>query len=124
MAANETSEHTNLPGSSPTLPDTPIPAYKKSPLSVFENAFELFLWSSRFAVLIAVLASVVVGLGMFYIATVDLPLTQITSYLNVPSAKHEDVRTQIVTEVVEAIDGYLLATVMLIFAFGLYELFH
>jgi uncharacterized membrane protein YqhA len=74
-------------------------------------------------VLIAVLASVAVGLGLFYIATVDLPLRAITSYLNVPAEKHEDVRTQIVTQVVEAIDGYLLATVMLIFAFGLYELF-
>jgi uncharacterized membrane protein YqhA len=36
---------------------------------------------------------------------------------------HEELRTQVISHVVEAIDGYLLATVMVIFAFGLYELF-
>jgi uncharacterized membrane protein YqhA len=123
MSANDTPEPTNPPGSPQRLPDAPSSTNKKSPVSVLEKIFESFLWSSRFAVLIAVLASVAVGLGMFYVVTVDLPLMQIKSYLNTPSAKHADVRTQIVTQVVEAIDGYLLATMMLIFAFGLYELF-
>jgi uncharacterized membrane protein YqhA len=34
-------------------------------------------------------------------------------------AQHEELRTQTIAHIVEAIDGYLLATVMLIFAFGL-----
>lgn len=123
MDVNEKPVHPNVAAGSTNLPDTQIRAKKKSLPTIFEKIFESFLWSSRFAVLIAVLASVAVGLGIFYIATVDLPLRAITSYLNVPAEKHEDVRTQIVTSVVEAIDGYLLATVMLIFAFGLYELF-
>jgi uncharacterized membrane protein YqhA len=123
MAANDTPERPTLPAGSPSLPDTAIPTKNKSFPRIFEKVFESLLWSSRFAVLVAVLASVAVGLGMFYVATVDLPLRAITSYLNVPPGQHEDIRTQIVTQVMEAIDGYLLATVMLIFAFGLSELF-
>ena len=123
MAANDTPERPIPPAGSPSLPDAAIPTRNKSLPPIFEKVFESFLWSSRFAVLVAVLASVAVGLGMFYVATVDLPLRAITSYLNVPPDQREDIRTQIVTKVVEAIDGYLLATVMLIFAFGLYELF-
>lgn len=123
MDVNEKPVHSNVAAGSTNLPDTKIRAKKKSLPQIFEKTFESFLWSSRLAVSIAVLASVAVGLGLFYIATVDLPLRAITSYLNVPAEKHEDVRTQIVTQVVEAIDGYLLAAVMLIFAFGLYELF-
>jgi uncharacterized membrane protein YqhA len=123
MDVNEKPVHSNAAAGSTNLPDTKIREKKKSLPQIFEKTFESFLWSSRLAVLVAVLASVAVGLGLFYIATVDLPLRAITSYLNVPAEKHEDVRTQIVTQVVEAIDGYLLATVMLIFAFGLYELF-
>ncbi|HEY4047800.1 MAG TPA: YqhA family protein [Acidobacteriaceae bacterium] len=116
MDVNEKPVHSNVAAGSTNLPDTKIRAKKKSLPQIFEKTFESFLWSSRLAVSIAVLASVAVGLGLFYIATVDLPLRAITSYLNVPAEKHEDVRTQIVTQVVEAIDGYLLAAVMLIFA--------
>jgi len=39
------------------------------------------------------------------------------------SAEHEKLRSVTVAHIVEVIDGYLLATIMLIFAFGLYELF-
>ena len=43
-----------------------------------------------------------------------------------PSAGVEakaELRARTITHVVEVIDGYLLATILLIFAFGLYELF-
>jgi uncharacterized membrane protein YqhA len=95
--------------------------------SSFEHYFEVGLWSCRYAVLIAVLASAAVAIGMFYVATVDTVqhLKTINDYASahLPAAQHEELRTQTISHVVEAIDAYLLATVMLIFAFGLYEIF-
>jgi uncharacterized membrane protein YqhA len=92
-----------------------------------EKAFERLLWGSRLVVLIAVAASMTVSIGMFFVATVDV--VQVTvhmgQYGNFGSSteEHEALRSQTVSQVVEVIDGYLLATIMLIFAFGLYELF-
>jgi uncharacterized membrane protein YqhA len=64
---------------------------------------------------------------MFYVATVDTidHLRPLVNYWNPASrpSQHEDLRVQTIGHVVEAIDGYLLGMVMLIFAFGLYELF-
>jgi uncharacterized membrane protein YqhA len=127
MAGNEEHVDTGRVAESPALLGSPNQTSKKSFQSVFEKYFESFLWSSRFAVLIAVLASVGVGIEMFYIATADTVLhaQEIRNYASgsLTAAQHEELRTQVISHVVEAIDGYLLATVMLIFAFGLYELF-
>jgi len=63
---------------------------------------------------------------MFYVATLDtvVHLKEINSYWkSATSDNHDAVRTQIISHVVEAIDGYLLGTVMLMFGFGLYEIF-
>ncbi|PCJ30916.1 MAG: hypothetical protein COA90_07730 [Gammaproteobacteria bacterium] len=92
-----------------------------------EKIFESILWNSRFSVLSAVLVSLVVAFAMFYIATVDayFMLAHLGEYLSpdlVGEARSE-FRTATVTHVVEIIDGYLLATVLLIFSLGLYELF-
>ena len=106
----------------PLATDTKQPRF----LSAVEHGFEAFLWSSRYAVLIAVLASVVVAISIFYVATVDtvVHLRSIDDYYkSAPSPQHEAVRTETISHVVEAIDAYLLAAVMLIFAFGLYEIF-
>ena len=106
----------------PLATDTKQPRF----LSAVEHGFEAFLWSSRYAVLIAVLASVVVAISIFYVATVNtvVHLRSIDDYYkSAPSPQHEAVRTETISHVVEAIDAYLLAAVMLIFAFGLYEIF-
>ena len=92
-----------------------------------EKIFERVLWGSRVVVLVAVAASLIVSIGMFFVATVDVVQVSIHmgSYanINVSAEEHEALRTQTVSHIVEVIDGYLLATIMLIFAFGLYELF-
>ena len=92
-----------------------------------EKAFERLLWGSRLVVLIAVTASLIASIGMFFVATVDVVqvTVQIAQYGNFSSSaeEHEALRSQTVSQIVEVIDGYLLATIMLIFAFGLYELF-
>lgn len=97
-----------------------------------ERIFEALLWNSRLIVLVAVLASLAVSLAMFYVATVDVVdvLSEVARYHQAPhhaegaeTPHRAEVRATIVAHVVEVVDGYLLATIMLIFALGLYELF-
>lgn len=78
-------------------------------------------------VVVAVIASVMAAIAIFYVTTVDV------AYLFVhalgygkgalDAAARRALRDDTVTHVVEVVDGYLLGTVMLIFALGLYELF-
>ena len=92
-----------------------------------ESAFEGFLWRSRFVVLFAVIASLFTSLTMFYIATVDAyyMATHLIGYASpdMDTPTRAAMRAETITHVVEIIDGYLLAAVLLIFALGLYELF-
>lgn len=92
-----------------------------------ERTLERALWNSRFIVVIAVIASMAAAVAVFYITTIDVyyAISHISHYADsslsaeARKALHDDT----VTHIVEVVDGYLLATVMLIFALGLYELF-
>ncbi|MCX4187849.1 YqhA family protein [Methylophaga sp. OBS4] len=92
-----------------------------------ERMFEKMLWNSRFVVLIAVIASLMTALAMFYMATVDVYylVTHLGHYLSpdLIGEARQIFRAETITHVVEVIDGYLLATVLFIFSLGLYELF-
>lgn len=100
---------------------------KNSQDSILEHVFESTLWNSRFIVLFAVIASLLTSVAMFFIATVDAwyMLLHLMDYASpsIDSAARANLRAETVTHVVEIVDGYLLATVLLIFALGLYELF-
>jgi uncharacterized membrane protein YqhA len=93
----------------------------------FEKVFESLLWNSRLIVLVAVIASLVVSLAMFYISTIDVVslVQHLGAYhdFTLEAGTRADMRGTIVAHVVEVVDGYLLAAIMLIFALGLYELF-
>ncbi len=92
-----------------------------------EQLFEGFLWESRFVVVFAVLASLLASFAMFYMATVDAyyMLVHLAHYASpaLDAATRGALRGTTIAHVVEIVDGYLLATVLLIFALGLYELF-
>lgn len=92
-----------------------------------EAAFERILWDMRLTVIVAVVVSALLSLVMFYIATVDawLMVSHLLHYADptLEQAARVELRNQTVTHVVEVIDGFLLATILLIFALGLYELF-
>lgn len=92
-----------------------------------EHLFEGALWNSRYIVLLAVISSLLAGAAMFFMATVDAVymMAHIVEYASPALEGHarSDLRGTAITHVVEIVDGYLLATVMLIFALGLYELF-
>ncbi|MFA6920858.1 MAG: YqhA family protein [Gallionella sp.] len=96
-------------------------------MKYLEGLFEGTLWNSRFVILAAVVGSLVAGFVIFYMATVDVYflLTHALHYAD--SSMTEEARKALhdstVSHIVEVVDGYLLATVMLIFSLGLYELF-
>jgi len=94
--------------------------------SGLEAGFESVLWSSRWAVLVAVVSSVLAALLMFYIATVDAFYTvqHLLSYAAIDDyADRGVIRAEAVAQVVEIIDIFLLAIVLMIFGLGLYELY-
>jgi uncharacterized membrane protein YqhA len=96
-------------------------------MKTLERAFERALWQSRLLVVVAVVASAFLALGALYMATVDvvLLLGNLLPYANptLESSAREALRETLVTGIVKAVDGYLIAAIVLIFALGLYELF-
>ena len=96
-------------------------------LKTIEQFFEKLLWSGRFVVVVAVVASMAAAIAIFYIATVDVVYLVGHMLHYADPALAGDVRKAIhdetISHVVEVVDGYLLATFMLIFALGMYELF-
>lgn len=90
-----------------------------------EYYFESILWNSRFIVLLAVIASLVMAIGLFYLTSVDVyyTLSHLTHYHELDDAHRIELKATTITHVVGSVDGFLLGIIMLIFAFGLYELF-
>jgi len=91
---------------------------------MFEKIFESSLWSSRFIVVLAVVFGLIGALLLFAVASFDIYDTAkfvINTYINHahPDHFHEDV----VGGIIGAVDLYLIGVVMLLFSFGLYELF-
>jgi uncharacterized membrane protein YqhA len=93
-------------------------------MKFIERIFESLLWNTRFFVLLAVVFSMLGGIALFIVASVDIYEVVgnvFTTYLNHlhPEKFHE----VIVGGLIGAVDLYLMAVVMFIFGFGLYELF-
>lgn len=91
---------------------------------MLEKLFENGLWSSRFIVLLAVIFGLIGAVLLFTVASIDIFSTAdyvVSTYLNHahPEHFHEDV----VGGIIGAVDLYLIGVVMLLFSFGLYELF-
>lgn len=96
-------------------------------MKFMENLFEGSLWNSRFVIMFAVIGSLFAGFAIFYVATVDVVnLVQHALHYGSSDLTNEArkaLHDSTVSHIVEVVDGYLLGTVMLIFALGLYELF-
>lgn len=92
-------------------------------MNSLEKKFEQFLWHSRFLVLIAVLASLLGALTLFIVGTVDIVKLAIATAGYYRGAGSEDIHEFLVTDIIIAIDIYLIAVVLLIFGLGIYRLF-
>jgi len=91
---------------------------------MLENIFERALWGTRFMVLLAVIFGLLGAVALFIVASFDIYDTAkyvLATYINHlhPEAFHENV----VGGIIGAVDLYLIGVVMLLFSFGLYELF-
>lgn len=91
---------------------------------MYKGLFEKTLMLSRLFVLLPVVFGLLSGMVLFITATIDLLFMFIDVLsafckLNIPDSLH----TFVVSEIIGAVDLYLIAIVLLIFSFGLYELF-
>ncbi len=91
---------------------------------MIEKIFEAGLWSSRFITLLAVIFGVIGAVILFVIASADIYHVLIVSYNHFFAGAHLDgFHVQVVSEIIGAVDLYLIGIVLLIFGFGVYELF-
>lgn len=94
-------------------------------MKYIERTVEGILWNSRLVTIVAVIASLVVSLVMFYVATSDVIvlLREVVHYGGLVADAREHMHATIVAHIAEIIDGYLFAAILIIFSLGLYELF-
>ena len=92
-----------------------------------ERLFERVLWLSRLVVVIPVVASVALACAAFYLGTVDVVyvLAHLGSYADLAASAgtRATTRAALLGSIIKAIDIYLVAAILLIFALGLYRLF-
>ena len=93
---------------------------KSSEQSFVERVFENLLWSTRYVIIFGVIFSVIASITFFLIGSYEIvdaivrhtPLTD-------PGNYHES----LLVKVIGAVDLYLIGVVLMIFGFGIYELF-
>ena len=93
---------------------------KSSEQSFVERVFENLLWSTRYVIIFGVIFSVIASITFFLIGSYEIvdaivrhtPLTD-------PGHYHES----LLVKVIGAVDLYLIGVVLMIFGFGIYELF-
>ncbi|MDR1615176.1 MAG: YqhA family protein [Campylobacteraceae bacterium] len=86
--------------------------------------FGTILWSGRLVTFLAVIFSFIGGIILFIIASYDIVDAAVTVFNFFFKNYHPDnFHADIIGGIMGAIDLYLMAIVMLIFSFGIYELF-
>ncbi len=92
--------------------------------SWIENIFEGTLWRSRLLVILAVISSLLGSMVLFIIGSLDMIDVLLKTWGYYILGDHSyDLHAKVVGELIGAIDLYLIAVVLLIFSFGIYELF-
>ena len=91
---------------------------------MLEKLFEGAIWNSRFVVLLAVIFGLLGAVILFVVASMDIWGVAVYTFNTLITHAHpEDFHEDIVAGIIGAVDLYLIAVVMFIFSFGLYELF-
>ena len=91
---------------------------------MIEKLFEGLIWNSRFIVLLAVIFGLLGAIILFIVASMDIWGVAVYTFDTIITHAHpENFHEDIVSNIIGAVDLYLIAVVMFIFAFGLYELF-
>ncbi|MDD4328736.1 MAG: YqhA family protein [Aliarcobacter sp.] len=91
---------------------------------MLERIFESALWKVRLFVLLPVIFGLIGAIILFVVASKDIfEVLSYTLSVYLNGLHPENFHEEIVSKIIGAVDLYLIAVVMLIFAFGLYELF-
>ena len=91
---------------------------------MLERLFEGAIWKSRFIVLLAVVFGLIGAFVLFIVASMDIWGIAVYAYKTIVTHAHpEHFHEDIVAGIIGAVDLYLIAVVMFIFSFGIYELF-
>ena len=91
---------------------------------MLEKLFEGAIWNSRFIVLLAVVFGLLGAVILFVVASMDIWGVGVYTFNTIITHAHpENFHEDIVAGIIGAVDLYLIAVVMFIFSFGLYELF-
>ena len=91
---------------------------------MLEKFFENAMWQTRLFVLFAVIFGLLGSIILFVVASVDIyGVLKYTIEVYVNGLHPENFHEEIVSKIIGAVDLYLIAVVMLIFSFGIYELF-
>ena len=89
-----------------------------------EKLFEGAIWRSRFIVLLAVIFGLLGAIVLFIVASMDIwGVAEYAFNTIITHAHPENFHEDIVAGIIGAVDLYLIAVVMFIFSFGIYELF-
>ena len=86
-----------------------------------EQVFEAFIWNFRFFILAPVIFSLLSALRFIIIGTMDIWSGLVYGFNGEKLGKENSL--EVVTYIIGGIDYYLIGIVLLIFAFGIYELF-
>ncbi|KGK43039.1 integral membrane protein [Nitrincola sp. A-D6] len=89
----------------------------------FETILEKILWNSRFLILIAVVSSLLGSLVLFIVGTMDIFKVARMTFEYYIGKGGQDIHEFIITDIILAVDIYLVAVVLLIFGAGAYRLF-
>jgi uncharacterized membrane protein YqhA len=91
---------------------------------MLESIFESTIWKSRFIVILAVVFGLIGALVLFVVASMDIGGVAVYTFNTIVTGAHpEKFHEDIVAGIIGAVDLYLIAIVMFIFSFGIYELF-
>lgn len=90
-------------------------------MSNFENNFEKLLWKFRYIVILSVILSIVASVSLFFIGSWDIIYSIIyqNPLFNADVTNNND----LLFKIISSIDLFLIGIVLLIFGFGVYELF-
>ena len=87
----------------------------------FEHHFEKILWSLRYIVILSVILSIVASITLFLIGSWDIisSILYHNPLINSEISNNND----LLFKIISSIDIFLIGIVLLIFGFGVYELF-
>ena len=90
--------------------------------TLFERIFEAGLWSTRYIVVSGVVFSVLAAISFFIIGSYEI-IYAISHFIGDLQTDSPINHFDLLVHVIGAVDLYLIAVVLMIFGFGIYELF-